>query len=64
MSNFKLRKIEKMASELATLLEETKDFHWSMDEVGVKAEEKFIEELLDLAYSASMTVEADLNGFN
>ena len=64
MSNYNLRKIESLAAELAALIEETKDFHWSMDEAGVKAEEKFIEELYDLAYSANMTVEAELNGFN
>ena len=64
MSNYNLRKIETLAAELAALLDETKDFHWSMDEAGIKAEEKFIDELYDLAYSANLTVEAELHGFN
>jgi hypothetical protein len=64
MSNYNLRKIEDLAAQLAGLLEETKDFHWSMDEAGIKAESNFIDELYDLAYSANMTVEAELNGFN
>lgn len=64
MSNYNLRKIETLAAELAALLDDTKDFHWSMDEAGIKAEEKFIDELYDLAYSANMTVESELHGFN
>ena len=62
MKNYTLRKIEKLASELAHLLEDNKaaGFHWNTKENGIKAEEKFIEELLDLAFSADMTIETDL----